>query len=152
MILATCPGSRRRRDLKVAPTRKAESDAYQHAERVARQVRISVAEQLAELLVDATGMGSRGELVLRLQNVVAAEKRIESAQGQQIQAREMGLPLRPGAEAEKDAKAALRQATMELAEACGCWVAAMDFELIRETDGKLNGSARARGKDDSDAV
>lgn len=111
-----------------------DSDAYQQATALAREIREIVAGQLRELVVEGDQMGSRGELATRVQHVVTIEQQRAQAVGRQQQAREMGLPLAPSVEAEREALELLRDAVMGVAVAAGGWVAAMDFEQRRAHD------------------
>lgn len=130
--------------------RAAESDLYAHAARIASQVRETVAEQARALICEGTMNGSRGEMTERLQRVLVVERQIAEAQGRQQQGRELGIPVQRHVIAELEGRALLRDAVMAMCAACGQWVMAMDFEERRKVDGRLNGTTRAREKEEHD--
>lgn len=107
-----------------------EPEEYATATEAARRTREGVAEQLRELVVEGDRMGSRGELTVRLQRLLEAERRIAEAKGRQQQAAENGSPVELHREAEREARGALRSAVMNLGVACGAWVAAMDHRSV----------------------
>lgn len=119
--------------------RRSDSDAYQHASAVAREMRTVVATQLHDLVIESERMGSRGELAQQIQNVAGVDRQLAQAIGRQVQAREMGLPLAPSVEAEREARGLLRSAVMALGASCATWAAAMDFEVAKAHDAALNG-------------
>lgn len=101
------------------------------AEARLREVREAVADQLHDLVIERTGIGSKDELGRRVQLVVEARRRVLEAQGRQAQAQTFGNPVAPHMKAEREALELLRQTVMSLAEACGSYVVALDFEPIR---------------------
>lgn len=109
--------------------RAPESEEYVAAVAAAVEARGMVAAQVFELVRDRDRTGSRGELGMRLQQVLSAEKRIAEAMGRHAQALELGLPLAPSVEDEAESRVLLRQAAMELAVAAASWAVAMDLEV-----------------------
>lgn len=130
--------------------RTAESELYVHATKVAAELRAVVAEQLHAIVLEGTMAGSRGEMTARLQSVLAIERQIAEARGRQQQAREVGSPVQAHVMAELEGREMLRSAVMALGAACGSWVMAMDYEERRKVDGRLNGTTRAREKEEHD--
>lgn len=117
-----------------------DSEEYQHATALARAVRAKVAGQLRDLLVEADRMGSRGDVAARITALVEVELQLRQAQGRQMQARELGLPLAPSVQAEREALTLLRSSAMSLAAACGGWAAAIDYAHEAAQDPTLNGT------------
>lgn len=113
-----------------------EPEEWAAATEDARRTRAGVAEQVRDLIVEGDRMGGRGEMALRLQRVIEAEGRIEQARGQQKQAEEMGTPVQPHRDAEKEGRSALRSAVMGLSVAAASWVAALDHESVLAAKGR----------------
>lgn len=105
-----------------------EPEEFAAATEDARRTRARVADQFRELIVEADRMGGRGEVALRVQRLVEAERRILEAKGRAEQAREMGNAVEVHREAEREGRGALRSAVMDLGVACAAWVAALDHE------------------------
>lgn len=105
-----------------------EPEEWANATLGARKTRADVADQVRELIVEGDRMGGRTEVATRISRLVDAERVIAEARGRQQQARENGLPMAEHYEAEKEGRASLRAAVMNLAVAAGSWVAALDHE------------------------
>lgn len=109
-----------------------EPEDWAKATEAAREVRATVAAQLAELIISGDLMGGRGALTLRLQRLLEAESRVGTAQRARVHARQAGLPEAPAVRAEQEGREAIRAAVMEVAVCAGQWVAAIDFEAAAE--------------------
>lgn len=115
----------------MATARKVDSEEYTRSQTVAREIRENVADQLHDLVIERDDFGSYDELAEKVRAVAGVGQRIREAKGRQKQAAELGLPLQPGVDAEREALEALRAAVMNLGAACGAWVTHLDFEKVR---------------------
>lgn len=97
----------------------------------ARETRERVADQLHDLVLERSGVGSPGEFTAAVQHVGHVGRRLTEARGRQQQARELGLPLAPAVREEAEALELLRAAVARAGEAAGSWVVAMDLEAQR---------------------
>jgi hypothetical protein len=109
-----------------------EPEEWAKATESARAVRAVVAEQLAELVVAGDKMGSRGGLTLRLEKMLEAERRVDTAERARVHARQTGVSDAPAVRAINEGRAAIRAAVMEIAVEAAQWVAAIDFESSAE--------------------
>lgn len=131
----------------MAATRRQDIEEYVQAMALAREVRAEAAEQLRDLIIDSDRMGSRGEVAERIQLLVNVERRLSQAQGQEVQARDLGMPTAPSVEAQRELRSLRRETVMGLALAAAGWAAAMDLEQ-RQVPAR---STRERGADDGEA-
>lgn len=131
----------------MAATRRQDIEEYVQAMALAREVRAEAAEQLRDLIIDSDRMGSRGEVAERIQLLVNVERRLSQAQGQEVQARDLGMPTAPSVEAQRELRSLRRETVMGLALAAAGWAAAMDLEQRRVPAR----STRERGADDGEA-
>jgi hypothetical protein len=115
----------------VSATRKKTDDPYGEVSALVRELRERVGDQLHDLVIEREQLGSQTELVRSIQHVGAVSKQVAQARGRQKQAQDMGLPVTPAVEEEREALSGLRQAVMSLGASCGAWVVQMDFEERR---------------------
>lgn len=110
-----------------------EPEEWAAATEDARVTRERVARQFHDLIVEGDRMSGRGEVVLRIQRLVEAERRIGEAKARQEQAREFGAAVEGHREMEREERRTLRAAVMDLGVACAAWTAAMDHaQLVAE--------------------
>lgn len=129
----------------MAGKRAPENEEYVTLTHMATTMRGVVAQQVRDLVRDRDRVGSRGELAMRIEQVIGAERQIAEALGRQQQAQVEGMALAPHVEAEEEARVLLRQAAMELSVAAASWAVAMDFAARERRvpvlmNGGLNGS------------
>lgn len=105
-----------------------EPEEWARATEAAREVRAAVAGQVAELIVSGDKMGSRGELTLRLEKLLIAESRLETARRARIHARQSGVSEAPARRAVEEGRETIRAAVMDIAVVAAQWVAALDYD------------------------
>lgn len=128
--------------------RRTETEAYVRASALAREVRVRIASQIAELIREGDQMGSGEKVQMRLEGVVAQRRRILEARGRQRQHYELGLPVAGAVTDELEAREGLRSAVMLLGVSAAEWVADMDFQQRKRELTLTNGNARARRADE----
>lgn len=105
-----------------------EPEEWARATEAAREVRAAIAGQVAELIVSGDKMGSRGELTMRLEKLLIAENRLQTAQRARVHARQSGVSEEPARRAVAEGHETIRAAVMDIAVVAAQWVAALDFE------------------------
>lgn len=135
-----------------ATSRRQDPDAYQRSSAVARDLRETVADQLHDLVVEHESLGSQGEFAESVQRVAQVLQNLRQAQGQQKQARELGLPLAPAIAKERAALSTLRQVVMSTAAAAAAWVTSMDFDAYRHALENEPPNGRRRRRPDEDDI
>lgn len=135
----------------MSATRRGDSELYKAANALASAARERVGVQLRDLVIERQGIGSSGEFVESVRQIGRVQKELIEAQGRQKQCRELGLPIAPHVEAEREARSLLRQIVMSTCQAGAAWVVAMDIEAQRhelDREQPRNGRRRRQSEDE----
>lgn len=135
----------------MAATRRTDTEEYKAATALAREIRETVAEQIAALIRDADQTGSGEKVQQRIERIVEIRREILEARARYERNREMGLPLRDALADEREGLMNLRSAVAMLSATAAEWCAAMDFAGRRrelELTRPRNGGGRRRDETD----